>query len=366
MSRFPLALLAGLIGASMPALTQPRDGLRVQLLVDERAEAAARHVGYRLQGGSDALQLSPKSDALMLHWQGEAVLSEALLLGALRRQRSWPVLLVLDLSNESPRALQVVDAYVQVESSMTEPRPLIELDAGQGDSFAFYNRGWGPAANALLTFAFGAQRPATDSLVQPLGSLGAVRVLPDRALATAVPGLAQLRERPPACPTIAQVPDCLAQLQRAPALRGLQELAYAVNGDVMTKLIGTLSYEWRDAAGGMQTRTQPVDIALLLFRFQVARELLNLLAAPSREEEGYAPIALQLDRSGYRLPLPYRPLIGAGRNQRLQLTLTAPKASRHRFRVVVESSDGRRTSTEPIELLYFVPQLDSGEPRLVR
>jgi hypothetical protein len=77
-------------------------------------------------------------------------------------------------------------------------------------------------------------------------------------------------------------------------------------------------------------------------------------------------VALQLDRKTYRLRLPYRPLLAAGENQRFQLALIAPKASRHQLRVVMETSDGRRVTTPRLDLLYFVPKMELEAVRQVR
>jgi hypothetical protein len=90
------------------------------------------------------------------------------------------------------------------------------------------------------------------------------------------------------------------------------------------------------------------------------------MGGASPEEGGFSPIMLQLDRQNYRLPLPYRPRLGPGQNQRFQLTLKAPKASSHQFRVVLESSDGRRVTTAPLDLQYFIPRMDNDEARQVR
>jgi len=364
-----LALPLWLAWLALQAAAQvPPDGLRVQLFVDERRNAAAeeQHAGYRLQAAAQGLQLQPAADALLQRWKGDAVLGQGARLVFDRDASSWPVFLVLDLGNESTRALQATRAYLEVESSATDPQPFVQLEPWGAESFQLRNHGWGRAENAALGFAFGPQQPASERFTLPLGTLGAVRVTPERAMAAVVPALPQLREQPPPCPSLEQVPDCLAQLRGTQALGRLDDIAYLRRDRVMTRLLGTLSYQWRDGAGALQARTHPVDVELQLFRFAVPDRATAAIGAPAPEQQGFAPIALQLERSGYRLPLPYRPLLGPGQNQRFQLTLNAPKSSQHRFRVVVESSDGRRATTEPIELLYFVPQLDTGEARQVR
>jgi hypothetical protein len=90
------------------------------------------------------------------------------------------------------------------------------------------------------------------------------------------------------------------------------------------------------------------------------------MGAPAPEESGFKPITLLLDRNRYRLPLPYRPRIGPGENRRFQLTLNAPKSSAHRFRILMEMTDGSRAASAPLDLSYFVPQMDAGEARQIR
>lgn len=362
-------LLAGLAGIAMHAAAQaPPAGLRVQVFVDERRSAEARepHAGYRLQPAALALRLQPDAGDLMQRWKGDAVLGQPTRASVGREASPWPVFLVLDLSNEATRPLQATTAYLEVESSVADPQPFIAFTHWGYESFELRNHGGGSADEAVLRFAFGPKQPATEAFALPLGTLGAVRVSPERALDSLVPALPRLREQPPECGSFEQVPDCLARLHGAHELGRLDDFAYVQRDRVLTRLIGTLAYRWRDAAGAMQPRTHPVDVEVQLFRFKVPEGYAAAPGAPAPEQRGYAPIALQPGRSNYRLPLPYRPLLSPGQNQRFELALTAPQSSRHRLRVVVVPSDGRRAASEWIDLLYFVPRMDLGEPRQVR
>ncbi|MFO1215402.1 MAG: hypothetical protein U1E72_12490 [Burkholderiaceae bacterium] len=366
MRRLATTLLLACLGLHVAAQVTP-DSLRVQLFVDERRSAAARepHAGYRLQPAAQGLQLQP-ADELMQRWKGDAVLGQGVPVVVGQEASSWPVWLVLDLSNESARSLQATRVYLDVESSATDLQPFLQAQPWGLEAFQLHNRGWGRAENAVLDFAFGAEQPVSERFSLALGTLGAVRVTPERAMAALVPALPPLRQQPPECPALERVPDCLAQLRRTQALGRLDDIAYLRFDRVMTRLRGTLTYQWRDGAGSLQARTQPVKLELQLFRFRLPDRPTAAIGAPAPEQTGFAPVTLQLDRSRYQLPLPYRPLLGPGQNQRFQLTLNAPKSSRHRFRVVVESSDGRRAATEPMELQYFAPQFDATEPRDVR
>ena len=365
MRRLALTLLLAGLALHTAAQVIP-DGLRVQVFVDERRSAAARepHAGYRLQPAATGLLLQP-ADELMRRWKGDAVLGQGPRL-AFDKESSWPVFLVLDLSNESTQALQATRVFLDIESSATDPQPFLQFQPWGFEAFLLHNRGWGRAENAVLNFSFGAQQPVSDRFSLALGALGSVRVTPERAMAALVPALPQLREQPPSCAALEQVPDCLSQLRGTQALGRLDEFAYLRRDRVMTRLLGTLTYQWRDGTGSVQARAQPLNIELQLFRFSLPDLSTAAPGAPSPEQQGFAPITLQLERSGYRLPLPYRPLLGPGQNQRFELTLNAPKSSRHRFRVVVEASGGRRAASAPIELQYFVPQFESAEARDVR
>jgi hypothetical protein len=364
-------LLAGLAAAGPATAQTPTDalqaGVRVQVFVDQRRNAAAREqqMGYRLRAGTAAIELLPESDALMQQWKGEAALGQAPRVPLQRDAKPAPVFLVLDVSNESNSPIQATSSYLEVEASATELQPFVALSAWS-EGFQLSNHGWGPAENARLNFAFGPERPVTDSVSLALGALGVVTVSPERALNALVPALPQLREQSPKCPSMEQVRDCLAQLQGTQSMGRIGDIAFVRRNQVLTRLIGTLSYQWRDAAGAVHTREQPLNVEQRLFSFDIGERPTASVGAPGREEEGFAPVSLQLERKTYRLPLPYRPLLAPGQNQRFQLTLDAPKASRHQLRVVMESSDGRRVTTPLLDLLYFAPKMDLEPARQVR
>ena len=358
-----------------PGTAVAQDGVRVQLFVDQRRIAAARKqvdpdslfpvYAYRMQQGAQALELRLDSPELMRQWKGDFPLGQETKATFEDTNQFLPVLLVLDVSNESGTPLQVTNAYLEMQSSRSDLQPFMVLNAWQQESFDLRNYGWGRAEGARLDFGFGRDRQAAiGGFTLALGALGAAEVTPVKALSAVVPNVQRLLDQPPKCPSNRQVPNCLAQLQRAQGLGRLGEVAYTRDDMVLTRLVGTLRYQWREVDGRMQPREHPVNVELLVFRFDTGEGAEMGGAAP--EEAGFQPIMLQLDRQNYRLPLPYRPRLGPGQNQRFQLTLKAPKASSHQFRVVLESSDGRRVTTVPLDLLYFVPRIENDEARQVR
>jgi hypothetical protein len=365
-------LLLACLAATAPATAQTatdalQSGVRVQVFVDQRRNAAAREqqMGYRLRAGAQALELLPESDALMQQWKGDAVLGQGPRVALQRDAKAAPVFLVLDVSNETNRPIQATRSYLQVEASATELQPFVALSAWS-ESLQLSNHGWGPAENARLSFAFGPERPATASIALALGALGVVTVDTGSALTAQLPALPQLREQPPKCPSMDQVRDCLAQLQGSPAMGRIGDIGFVRRNQVLTRLIGTLSYQWRDAAGAVHSREHALNVEQRLFSFDIGERPTASVGAPGREEEGFAPVSLQLERKSYQLPLPYRPLLAPGQNQRFQLTLDAAKASRHQFRVVMETSDGHRVTTPLLDLLYFVPKMELEPARQVR
>jgi hypothetical protein len=369
-----LASASALAQAPGGALGAAPAGVRVQLFVDQRRIAAAKKkvgvdgefpvYGYRLRPGPQALELRLDSDELMQRWKGNFVLGQTVKATFESEIQFLPVMLVVDVSNESGAAAQVVSSYLEVQASATDRQPFMELSAWSTETFDLRNYGWGRAENARLSFAFGRDRAATEAFTLALGALGSVEVTPVRAMTVVVPALPRLQSQPPKCPSVQQVRNCLAQLQRTQPLGRLDDIAYLRENLVLTRLIGALAYQWRDSANNLQPREHPVNVELKLFQFDVGEGAEMGGAGP--EESGFRPITLLLDRSSYRLPLPYRPRLTPGQNQRFELTLNAPKASQHLFRVVMEMSDGSRVTTAPIDLLYFVPQMEAGESRQIR
>lgn len=373
-----LALLAAAATAP-PALAQggapaAQDGVRVQLFVDQRRIAAAKKqidpddffpvYAYRLQPGPQALELRLDSPELMRRWKGNFPLGQETKATFEDTNQFLPVLLVLDVSNETGTPLQVTNAYLEMQSSRSDLQPFMSLSAWMQETFDLRNYGWGRAENARLDFGFGRERPVTESFALALGTLGAVEVTPVLAMSKVVPDAPLLLDNPPKCPSNRQVPACLQRLLRAPGMGRIADIAYTRDDMVLTRLIGTLRYQWKDIDGRLQPREHPVNVELLVFRFDTGEGA--EMGGASPEEGGFSPIMLQLDRKNYRLPLPYRPRLGPGQNQRFQLTLKAPRASSHQFRVVLESSDGRRVATPPLDLLYFVPRMENDELRQIR
>ena len=366
----PATLAQGVV----PALRPLPGGVRLQVFVDQRRNALAkqridagagfRGFAYRMRPGPEGLELRLDSDEIMQRWKGRFVLGRELADGFESATQFAPVLLVVDVSNEGGSPAQVQAAYLEVASSITDRQPFMHLGSWGSEAFDLRNHGWGAALNAQLSFAFGRDRPASETFRLALGTLGSVEVSPVRAMAAISPALPQLQRQSPRCPSVAQVRSCLQRLGMQMPLGRLGDIAYLRDDQVLTRLIGTLSYQWRDSANAVQQREHPVDVELQLFKFDTGEA--PEMGAAGPEESGFSAITLALDRLQYRLPLPLRPRVGPGENRRYELTLDAARSSQHRFRLVMEMTDGRLAVSAPIELLFFLPRMDSGEARQVR
>ncbi len=356
------------------------DAVRLNVYVDQRRNRAElkritedSYPGYAYGqiAAGQRIQVGPDSSTLMRLWKAGATITPKS--GQLFESvdQFLPVFLVVDLTNDGTQAVQVTGGYLEVASSQSDLQPLILMGdgatcgpGGTPPTFALRNTGWGRADNASVTFAFGRDRPTTQSFQLALGSIGSVEVSVARSSAQIAPQLDALRRRPPTCPSFAQLPQCLARLERDGVLGGFTGLVRVRDsGAVITHLTGTLDYRWRDSAGAVQSSRSPIETDVPLFVIQTESPECGA-GAPT--EGGYRPIKLALDRANYTIALPYRGRLGPRENRRLEMTLSADAASRHLFRVVLETSDGRRIASTPVDLTYFIPRLLFSEPRLVR
>lgn len=369
-----LAALATLAAAlPMPAAAQApaAAGLRVNLFVDERRNKEARtNIGdgvypayvYRQERAADgSLRVQPADALLMGLWKGDATLTP-------KSEFMWetpnqfaPVLLVLEVSNDGTAPLEIGRAYLRVRDSQTDRQPLIRMGdpdkcGGMESIVQLWNDGWRSAERTQLRFRFGGAAARTPEFQAELGQIGHVAFHPLRALASLMPALPELLQRPPKCASVERVPACFAALERSGRLGRLAGVLKAPkeSATVTVPVDAVLSYQWtHHPSGEVRARQQRLETAIKVFEFDVGGGPECGAAGPG--ESGYRAIPLQLDTSNYQVPLPYRGPVGVRGNRRFELTLNADRASQHRFEVVVETTDGRSAVSPPVDLVYFVP-----------
>jgi hypothetical protein len=326
---------------------------------------------YRQQSTADGTLVAPASEALMGFWKGNATLTPKSDRLFESKSQFAPALLVVEVTNEGVAPAQIVNAYLRVDESQSDRQPLIRMadpetcSAGWSHAVNLWNDGWGVAEQASLEFAFGRDGASTDPFRTALGNIGNVAFFPDRALESLAPELRALRTKRPKCTREGRA-ACLAKLEQEGHLGKLSGQLRLFKGTdtVTTKIVGTLSYQWKDVSGAVKTREQPFRQDIGVFDFDTGAGPECGAAGPG--EAGFDPIKLPTDRKAYRQPLPYRGPVGARAVRRLELTLMADRASQHSFAVVVETSDGRVATSQPIKLLYFIPREDRGGMREVR
>jgi hypothetical protein len=348
--------------------------------VDERRNKQA-HARITEQGGdayvyaqvpsATGLAVRLASRELINLWKRSAILKPDAIEPFETVHQFAPVMLVVDATNEGTGPQQIVNAYLEVASSNSDLQPLILMTGGAGcggggmvKSFDFSNYGWGAAENAVLSFTFTREQRRTQTFEMQLGNLGSVEAIPSRAVAALAPEVGQWRSRPPKCASMARVPTCLSQLEQQGKLGRLAGLTTTSGNSVGTHVVAELTYRWHDVSGRVTQRSSPVQAVFELFQFDTGEGPECGAGGPG--EAGFKSIRLELDRTNYRIPLPFRGAMGPRQNRRFELTLTAIKASQHNFQVVLELADGSRSASVPVELLYFTPQLKGGALRSVR
>jgi hypothetical protein len=124
------------------------------------------------------------------------------------------------------------------------------------------------------------------------------------------------------------------------------------SANMVAAVAGVLEYEWSDAAGTTHTRSSPFREILSLGMVNGALECGD---GASVKRVASHPLALKVDQAGYRIAVPFKDSVAAGRVARYALSLIATRASEHDFTFVLQLSDGRIIRSRPVNLLYFLP-----------
>ena len=366
--RAGLLALLGLVSAC--AAAQGTE-LRVNVYLDQRrndaqmkrveADVWSPAYGYRqLPVRDGAVVIEPSSKPLMNLWKGDSEITndsgDSLFEYPLQ---FLPVMLVVDVTNQSAVPLEISRSYLRVAESLTDRQPLVRMSAGYGCGSAgpavgFTNDGWRTAENAVLDFSLGPKDSGVGKFRAELGSIGNVSFEPERALMSLMPALGALRAKPPRC-DYNQLDNCLKRLERTGQLGQLVGKLRHVGGDsIGVEVSGTLSFQWKHhPSNELRQQRRSFRTTVSVFRVDLTNGAECGAGAPG--ESGFDTVALRTDVSNYLVALPYRGTIDARGNRRFELTLKPNRASTHRFEAVVETSDGRIGVSPPVSLLYFVP-----------
>jgi hypothetical protein len=319
---------------------------------------------YDQVNGPGVINIRLASKEIMDLWKGNGVIKRVEEL--FDAGQFAPVFMVIDISNEGAQSAQIARGYLDVEQSVTDLQPFLNImsdysaSCGGSDKFdpnyRFINSGWGGVKNAKVTYSFGRTPNLAASFVQDIGSFDEAQP------ASVVDGLQKsgvnvqrLRTGGFKCGSLAQIPACTAQLQRSGVLGKVADTVFARNLNVLTRVSGQINYSWTDSSGASQERQSPIflEVPLLEFKIPDAAEC----GAPGPVERDLKPLQLSLDRKSYRIALDYSGNLAPRQNRRFGLTLSAQKSSQHQFKITLELADGRTISTPKFDLLYFKPNL---------
>jgi hypothetical protein len=331
-----------LVKAAYPAV----DGLRIGVTVDRQPwvldnygdrDNSVAYLGYRWKSDGQTLKVRPDQRRLMAIWKDDAPIQ-------LSPEEEWrradegpgllgstivprPVPLIFEMANQRSSTQRVDGAYLQITSSLTDREPLLHVHVSDYNicmgvhsdpgirtftTFDIENYGWGPGENARIRVAFADQSGTrrVGRAEKRIGSLGAMTEVDLRNELEAVGvRLDELSSRAFDC-TWDEDRPCVERAVRS-GLFG--EIGSLVWGDELLHVnaVGTVEYNWRDAAGRKHRKTSP-----FVAKLQVGR-----MASMAECGEGGYPVLvgsrsyrLKLDTRNYRIALPLQGEVKPGRH----------------------------------------------------
>jgi hypothetical protein len=368
-------------------------------------------LGYVADNTDKRLEIRPGNSRLMGMWKGdteiqltsreeevEYILMPEVSYGVFSYAKILlpPVDVTVEVQNRATRSIQITNAYLDVAQSVTDKQPAVQISIGNDNYCAdtryhrsyspkltFENYGWGRAQNARIRYSFidpsSNAIPANLSETKTIGNiektaavsfesdLKALSVDTNRLAAKSCPP--RTRGSPPCsdgfkCDSVNGKLDekaCLSQLGGASLfgslankvrISGVGPYANDDAGNIVTTVAGVLEYDWTDAAGKVQNRVSPFRQRLWLGRINFGAECGD---GASVKRPAQSPLEFKLDQSGYRISVPIKEAVPAGRTARYALLLNAARSSQHDFVVALQLADGRTIRSRPINLTYFYP-----------
>lgn len=339
---------------------QLRLGLVTGLNRNERYQRETYGLGaiYQLEYRNGEFFVEPKSKKLDNYRAG----------GTLESEFDIPSAgaLCLDLAVENDRGREIVieRGVLQVESSRTDPEPLVclehDYDAKHSETaFQLVNAGWGPARNCVLELNLlrSDLRPQEGyefrlelgdftgqtkkiSLRDSLGRCGVDLAFIESNDSNALRRLVGKWTRAQADPVFGRFAK------------------YGPNGTLESAFVaisGKLSYDWSDVDGKGQRHS-------VLYKEGI--QLIQLAeGGGDLAKNAIFHIQLRPDDRGYQIPFSYREKIPVSRSSRLALDLSVPRSSFHRFRVALHGTDGTVLRSAPCNLRFYFPRrLSNTEP----
>lgn len=323
---------------------------------------------YEAQGAKVRLASEP----IMSVWKGGAPIQRYVsgaFMGLFESPIQFsPVFLVVDITNQDKRAVQITGAYLAVSESYTDRQPYMQIYSGYNPdceiakldpAFQFVNYGWAPAENTKLTYQFaGSAGPTGDTYTIDAGTFDEVKEVTvlDGLSATGA-DVGKLQQGGFTCPSANDIQACTQQLAGSGVLGNLANAVFISGSDLLSRVSGHVNYAWTDSKGGVNQQSSPFYIDIPILHFETPDGGPEC-GAGGPVERNFNVVKLPLDKANYRIPLPYSGTLAPQQNKRLALILIADKSSGHKFRVVLELADGTQAASAEIDLIYFLPRMN--------
>lgn len=364
-----------------PALG-PANDIRLGISVDRTDDQTA--LQYSAANQENGLVIQPSNRRLMAIWKGNEDITLTAKEESPGERGSYgvfgytagdlpPLSLVFEVQNRAAAPVRVRGAYLDVDASVSDLQPAIQLTAGSSNEcgsrnrtdfspqFELENFGWAPAERAQLRFAFVKPKtslaPGTASLTKEVGLIRAgAKVDLEAELRAAGVKTADLKRRATSggvpCRAKGNAPACLAEIAGSGLFGSLSRQITLEERDIYLNAAGTLNYAWKDQKGQEAMRSSPFSAKLLLGRTPIEAECGE---GAEKEPVGKKPLEFRLDQSRYRLPVAFERTIPPGRAARYTVAVKAARSSSHNFKVVLQTADGQQITSRPISLTYFRP-----------
>lgn len=374
----PHPLEDALVGGVVKTAGAKGDAARVSfgVTVDRRMTAADGAVRYVAEPADNGLVIRPETPTIWERWTGrQPIRIEPYWLDYdtdwdLSNSHVW---LKGEVTSTDGQPFTIESLSVDVKASSVFRKPLFAIDGEFGctsyrPGFSLFNSGFGKAYDATLTYAFtsrdGSRRSA--SFQQDLGTIDqGVHVDLSKAIAGLAGGddwLATTRfvcNGDPAC-----------QADPAPHMKigAMAPFAFAsrdldirfgpagalTDRHVVTRVDGTISYQWRGDGGTTFTAAEPLEAFVSLGTIDPFEKVAECGAGfgGSPEAPNHQPVALKESGRDYSVTLPVR-----GKKTKTSHTvlidLTAPRSSVHDIVVRIRFADGSTRSARPLFVKYF-------------
>jgi hypothetical protein len=341
-------------------------------------------LAYSVVNDPVAFRIRPSSRRLMDMWLGKGDLklswveenSDGGGVVSLAKTQIIPLRLRIEVQNRSSTPLQLAGLYLDVGASQVERKPALQIGMGGMQAcdtigyvprFRIENLGWGKAEAAKMRLA-ATQTGGSSSFSFPIqvgdidkkADIDLVPALKAAGVDTSYLASIDADGFPCVAQDKASAAACLKKLQATGKFGILSRTIEVKDTTFFTALAGNLDYSWQDAGGEKHDWSSPFSAIIPLGHFKIEAEC----------GEGGRPQVVvnktqqfKLDQSNYRIPVSFQATVPAGQNSVLLVPVEALKSSNHRFKVVLQLTNGREVASRPIELLYYRPSWfkDSAE-----